>query len=93
MRAHIFPDFWNYSAVSGFSISPALTRRHQQTMIHFPHNPLKRAALPALASVRQTFVHDVTWNRPVFKAPALSNPPIALEPLPFTAARVTKPAR
>ena len=62
-------------------------------MIHFPHNPLKRAATQALAPVRQAFNRDVIWNRPVFKAPSLSNPPVAIEPLPFTAARVTKAAR
>ncbi len=62
-------------------------------MTYFPHNPLKRAATQALAPVRQTFAHDVTWNKPVFKAPGLSNPPIVTEPLPFTAARVTKSSR
>jgi hypothetical protein len=87
------PDFWNYSQAAGFSPRTALTSRHQETMIHFPHNPLKRAATQALAPVRQTFVSDVIWNKPVFKAPALSNPPIEIEPLPFTAARVTKAAR
>lgn len=64
-------------------------------MIHFPHNPLKRAATLALAlaPVRQQFTRDVLWNKPVFKAPALANPSIAFEPLPFTAARITHPAR
>lgn len=62
-------------------------------MIHFPHNPFKRtaSAMSALSLVRQTFVRDVIWNKPVFKAPALSNPPIAIDPLPFTATRITSP--
>jgi hypothetical protein len=61
-------------------------------MIYFPHNPFKRTATAAqlLASVRHAPTRDVLWNRPVFKAPALSNPPIAVEPLPFTAARITR---
>ena len=62
-------------------------------MIHFPHNPLKRAATQALAPVRHAFVRDVTWNKPVFKAPILSNPAVEIEPLPFTAARVTRASR
>ena len=62
-------------------------------MTYFPHNPLKRAALQALAPVRQAFSRDVLWNKPVLKAPSLSNPPIEIEPLPFTAARVTRAAR
>lgn len=62
-------------------------------MNYFPHNHLKRSALPAakaLASVRQALTSDILWNRPVFKAPALPNPRIALDPLPFTATRLTQ---
>ena len=61
-------------------------------MIHFLHNPLKHATTAAqlLTSVRQASTRDILWNRPLFKAPALSNPPIAFDPLPFTAARVTQ---
>lgn len=64
-------------------------------MIYFPHNPLKHATTPAqlLASVRQSSSRDILWNRPLFKAPALSNPRIAFDPLPFTAARVTSQRR
>jgi hypothetical protein len=64
-------------------------------MIYFPHNPFKRASKAAqlLSSVRQAATRDVLWNKPVFKAPALSNPPIEIEPLPFTAARITQRAR
>ena len=67
----------------------------QETMIYFPHNPLRHAITPAqmLASVRQSSNRDILWNRPLFKAPALSNPRIAFDPLPFTAARVTQRAR
>lgn len=64
-------------------------------MIYFPHNPLRHATTPAqlLASVRQASTRDILWNRPLFKAPALSNPRIAFDPLPFTAARITSPRR
>ena len=64
-------------------------------MIHFPHNPLRHATTPAqlLASVRQASTRDILWNKPLFKAPALPNPRIAFDPLPFTAARVTSSRR
>lgn len=64
-------------------------------MIYFPHNPLKHATTPAqmLASVRQSSARDVLWNKPLFKAPALPNPRIAFDPLPFTAARITSQRR
>jgi hypothetical protein len=59
-------------------------------MNYFPHNHLQRSDRPAakaLATVRQALTRDILWNRPVFKAPALPNPRIALDPLPFTATR------
>ena len=62
-------------------------------MTYFPHNHLKRSASPAVrafAAVRQTLNRDILWNQPVFKAPALANPRVALDPLPFTAVRVTQ---
>jgi hypothetical protein len=64
-------------------------------MIYFPHNPLRHATTVAqmLASVRQATNRDILWNRPLFKAPALPNPRIAFDPLPFTAARITQRAR
>jgi hypothetical protein len=43
--------------------------------------------------MRQTLNRDIMWNRPLFKAPALPNPTIVLEPLPFTAARITQRSR
>ncbi len=52
-------------------------------MTYFPHNPLKRlAATPAavLAPVRPAANCDILWNRPVFKAPTLPNPRVALDP-------------
>lgn len=52
-------------------------------MNYFPHNPLKRsAATPAkaFAPVRQAKMRDILWNQPVFKAPMLPNPRIALDP-------------
>jgi hypothetical protein len=65
-------------------------------MTYFPHNALQRSATPPaglLASVRQRVVRDILWNQPVFKAPVLANPRIALDPLPFTAHRLTRPDR
>ncbi len=61
-------------------------------MNYFPHHPRKRSAAPMaglLATVRQTLTRDIEWNRPVFKAPALPNPRIVFDPLPFTATRPT----
>jgi len=61
-------------------------------MTYFPHKHPKHADSPvakAFASVRQTLNRDILWNQPVFKAPDL-NPRIALDPLPFTAIRVTQ---
>ena len=61
-------------------------------MTYFPHNHLARSAHPAVrafAAVRQTLNRDILWNQPVFKAPAL-NPCVVVEPLPFTAVRVTQ---
>lgn len=62
-------------------------------MTYFPHNHLQRSAHPAVrafAAVRQSLNRDILWNQPVFKAPALANPRIAFDPLPFTAVRVTQ---
>ena len=62
-------------------------------MTYFPHNYLERSASPAIrafAAVRQNLHRDILWNQPVFKAPALANPRIAFDPLPFTAVRVTQ---
>lgn len=62
-------------------------------MTYYPHNPLKRAAVPtarAHAPMRQLPLRDILWNQPVFKAPALANPRVAFDPLPFTATRITR---
>ncbi len=40
--------------------------------------------------VRQTLPRDILWNQPVFKAPALPVPNVALEPLPLRATRITR---
>jgi hypothetical protein len=59
-------------------------------MNYFPPTSLQRHSLPAVKSlipVRQTLTRDILWNQPVFRAPALPNPRIAFEPLPFTATR------
>jgi hypothetical protein len=42
--------------------------------------------------VRQNFNRDILWDQPVFKAPTLANPRIVLDPLPFTATRITQRA-
>ena len=65
----------------------------KNTMTHFPHHHLQRPANPAakaFAAVRQNINRDILWGQPVFKAPVLPNPRIAFDPLPFTAARVTR---
>ncbi|MFZ5496697.1 MAG: hypothetical protein ACOZE5_15360 [Verrucomicrobiota bacterium] len=62
-------------------------------MTYFPHSFAPRPASTAVKSlvpVRQTLTRDILWGRPVFKAPALPNPRIVFDPLPFTA---TRPAR
>jgi hypothetical protein len=65
-------------------------------MTYFPHNPFRRSAAPAATppgSVRQRLTRDILWNQPVFKAPVLTNPRIALDPLPFIASRLTQSRR
>ncbi len=62
-------------------------------MTYFPHHPARRLATTsaaALATVRPGINRDILWNQPVFKAPVLANPCIAFDPLPFTAARLTR---
>ncbi len=62
-------------------------------MNYFPHNHLKRSAHPAakaFATVRQALTRDVVWNRPLFKAPAMVEPNVTPEPLPFMATRLTQ---
>lgn len=66
------------------------------TMTYFPQNFLKPPAslsAAAFAPVRQAIIRDILWNRPVFKAPVLPSPRVAVDPLPFTAARVTRRSR
>lgn len=65
-------------------------------MNYFPQRPTKHPALSAVKSLvplRQSVNRDILWNRPVFKAPDLSNPRVAFDPLPFTATRLTQPVR
>jgi hypothetical protein len=65
-------------------------------MTYFPqHSSLRLTALPSggRASGNEAARRDVLWGRPIFKAPALPNPRHVFDPLPFTAARVTHPAR
>jgi hypothetical protein len=59
-------------------------------MTYIPPSSLQRHPLPAVKSlipVRQTLTRDILWNQPVFRAPALPNPRVTPEPLPFLAAR------
>ena len=63
-------------------------------MTHFPHKMTLRPADKALAAVgpvRQPDMRDILWDRPLFKAPALPSPRVALDPLPFTTNRLTRP--
>ena len=65
-------------------------------MTYFPQHLPERPAIHAAAKpgdVRQMLPRDILWNQPVFKAPALPNPRVAFDPLPFTAARVTQRSR
>lgn len=62
-------------------------------MTYFPQHLPERPAIHAAAKpgdVRQTLPRDILWNQPVFKAPALPIPNIALEPLPLRATRITR---
>ncbi len=62
-------------------------------MTHFPNHHLKHSASPtvrAFTAVRQAFNRDILWGRPVFKAPTLASPQVMLNPLPFTAVRITQ---
>jgi hypothetical protein len=62
-------------------------------MTYFPQTPTKRlAALPAVtsASGRPVISRDILWNQPIFKAPGLPNPRVALDPLPFTSTRIAR---
>lgn len=56
-------------------------------MTHFTQR-LSRAASAGFAP-RSVAMRDVLWGRPVFRAPQL-NPRLPVEPLPFTANRVTR---
>ena len=61
-------------------------------MTYIPHLP-ERPAIHVIMrrdDVRQTLPRDILWNQPVFKAPALPIPSIALEPLPLRATRITR---
>ncbi len=73
---------------------PAPTKpQTKNTMTYFPHNRLKRPTATMAAAfvpMRQAIVRDILWNQPVFKAPVLPNPRVALDPLPFTATRITQ---
>jgi hypothetical protein len=72
-------------------------------MFSIPQHPPERPAIHVvvqrddqpphglwLAGVRQKFARDILWNQPVFKAPALPIPNVALEPLPLRATRITR---
>ncbi len=59
-------------------------------MTHFPRNSSKSpAAKPPGPVAKPRLLRDLMWGRPLFKAPALPNPRVAFDPLPFTATRAT----
>lgn len=59
-------------------------------MTHYPHQPHPRRTSKAPAATpKPGLLRDLVWGRPVFKAPALPNPRVAFDALPFT---VTRPA-
>ena len=65
----------------------------RNTMTYFPQATTQRQPAMTsglLGSARPGIMRDILWNRPVFKAPVLSNPRIAFDPLPFTASRITR---
>ncbi len=62
-------------------------------MNYLPHPLPERPAIHAAAQPgdgRQKLPRDILWNQPVFKAPALPIPNVALEPLPLRATRITR---
>jgi hypothetical protein len=62
-------------------------------MTYFPHPLPERPAIHVIVrrdDVRQTLPRDILWNQPLFKAPALPIPNVALEPLPLRATRITR---
>lgn len=62
-------------------------------MTYFPAQARPRPAVltaAALASMRATIQRDILWNQPIFRAPRLPSPRLALEPLPFRATRITQ---
>lgn len=62
-------------------------------MTYFPHPPAQYPAITptAATSALTASVHrDILWNQPIFKAPTLTNPRGALDPLPFTATRLVR---
>lgn len=62
-------------------------------MNYFPHPTPLRPALPATKSAAPAPTRDILWNRPLFKAPALMNPRVAFDPLPFTELRPVRVTR
>lgn len=56
---------------------------------HQAHQPPAIISPAVLVPGRQARMRDVLWGRPLFKAPTLTNPRVAFDPLPFTATRIT----
>lgn len=59
-------------------------------MTFYPRQSKERPAESgrAPAPQRKGLLRDLAWDRPIFRAPALPNPRVALDPLPFTATRL-----
>lgn len=62
-------------------------------MTYFPQQSSPRPASKpsgSRSSSKTGMARDILWGRPVFKAPALANPRVAFDPLPFTVTRTTR---
>lgn len=58
-------------------------------MSAFRKSKLPQPDLSAPIPIKQAWMQDVIWGRPVFRAPELPNPRKIFEQLPFTATRIT----
>lgn len=54
-----------------------------------PFSP--RAEAPPPIPIKQAWMQDIIWGRPVFRAPELPTPRRIFEPLPLLANRITHP--